>query len=148
MPKFLENKLRAEYGNNPHAIYGTMNKIGAMHGNKETAKGREMEQKHMADKEKEAPKLREMRIEIHREKSGKVTGHTVHHMHVMTPSKSGAFMGAEEPSTHTFGPRGEAVGEGENGMGHIANHLNWSNDEMANPKPKNSPGEQESEDEQ
>jgi len=46
MPKFLEDKLRAEYGNNPHAIYGTMNKIGAMHGNKETAKGRRMEAKH------------------------------------------------------------------------------------------------------
>jgi hypothetical protein len=46
MPKFLEDKLRAEYGNNPSAIYGTMNKIGAMHGNKETAKGRAMERKH------------------------------------------------------------------------------------------------------
>ena len=49
MPKFLEDKLKAEYGNNPHAIYGTMNKIGAMHGNKETAKGREMERKHSRD---------------------------------------------------------------------------------------------------
>ena len=49
MPKFLEDKLRAEYGNNPHAIYGTMNKIGAMHGNKETAKGRAMEAKHNRD---------------------------------------------------------------------------------------------------
>lgn len=46
MPKFLEEKLKAEYGNNPHAIYGTMNKIGAMRGNKETAKGRQMEAKH------------------------------------------------------------------------------------------------------
>jgi len=46
MPKFLEDKLKAEYGNDPHAIYGTMNKIGAMKGNKETAKGREMEAKH------------------------------------------------------------------------------------------------------
>lgn len=49
MPKFLEDKLRAEYGNNPHAIYGTMNKIGAMRGNKETAKGRAMERKHARD---------------------------------------------------------------------------------------------------
>lgn len=49
MPKFLEDKLRAEYGDNPHAIYGTMNKIGAMHGNKETAKGRRMEAKHERD---------------------------------------------------------------------------------------------------
>lgn len=46
MPKFLEDKLKAEYPNNPGAVYGTMNKIGAMHGNKETAKGREMEKKH------------------------------------------------------------------------------------------------------
>lgn len=48
MPKFLEDKLKAEYGDNPHAIYGTMNKIGAMKGNKETAKGRAMEAKHAA----------------------------------------------------------------------------------------------------
>ena len=46
MPKFLEDKLRKEYGNNPHAIFGTMNKIGAMRGNKITAKGRRMEAKH------------------------------------------------------------------------------------------------------
>ena len=49
MPKFLETKLRREYGNNPHAIYGTMNAIGAMRGNKETAKGRAMERKHASD---------------------------------------------------------------------------------------------------
>lgn len=48
MPAFLEKKLKAEYGNNPHAIYGTMNAIGAMRGNKETAKGRAMEAKHKA----------------------------------------------------------------------------------------------------
>lgn len=52
MPKFLEDKLKAEYGNNPHAIYGTMNKIGAMHGNKETAKGAAMAKKHAADAKK------------------------------------------------------------------------------------------------
>ena len=54
MPKFLEDKLRAEYGNNPSAIYGTMNKIGAMKGNKETAKGRAMERKHAAKAKKSA----------------------------------------------------------------------------------------------
>lgn len=48
MPEFLEKKLKAEYGNNPRAIYGTMNKIGAMHGNKITAKGMAMERKHNA----------------------------------------------------------------------------------------------------
>ena len=50
MPKFLEEKLKKEYGNNDHAIYGTLNKIGAMHGNKETAKGKAMERKHLEDK--------------------------------------------------------------------------------------------------
>jgi hypothetical protein len=46
MPKFLEKKLKKRYPNNPGAVYGTMNKIGAMHGNKETAKGKAMEKKH------------------------------------------------------------------------------------------------------
>lgn len=50
MPKFLEKKLAKEYGaSNKRAIYGTMNKLGAMHGNKETAKGRAMEVKHARD---------------------------------------------------------------------------------------------------
>ena len=49
MPKFLEDRLKAEYPNNPHAVYGTMNKIGAMHGNKETAKGKRMAAKHAKD---------------------------------------------------------------------------------------------------
>jgi len=49
MPKFLEKKLRAEYGNNDRAVYGTLNAIGAMHGNKETAKGKAMEKKHTKD---------------------------------------------------------------------------------------------------
>lgn len=48
MPKFLEDKLKAEYGNNPAAVYGTMNKLGAMKGNKETAKGKAMQRKHDA----------------------------------------------------------------------------------------------------
>lgn len=52
MPAFLEKKLRAEYGDNPHAIYGTMNAIGAMKGNKETAKGRAMTAKHKRDTKK------------------------------------------------------------------------------------------------
>ena len=52
MPKFLEDRLKAEYGNNPHAIYGTLNKIGAMKGNKITAKGKAMDKKHAADVKK------------------------------------------------------------------------------------------------
>lgn len=59
MPTFLEEKLKkqarkkgfkgrraAEY------IYGTMNKMGAMRGNKETPKGRELEKKHKRDMRK------------------------------------------------------------------------------------------------
>lgn len=49
MPKFLENKLKAEYGANSKIPYMVMNKIGAMRGNKETAKGEAMERKHAAD---------------------------------------------------------------------------------------------------
>jgi hypothetical protein len=52
MPKFLEDKLKAEYPNNPHAVYGTMNAIGAMRGNKETPKGKAMAKKHAADVKK------------------------------------------------------------------------------------------------
>ncbi len=38
MPADLEKLLKSEYPNNPHAVYGTMNKIGVMKGNKETPK--------------------------------------------------------------------------------------------------------------
>lgn len=46
MPKFLEDRLKREYPGNPHAVFGTMNRIGAMRGSKETAKGVAMERKH------------------------------------------------------------------------------------------------------
>ena len=49
MPKFLEDKLKAEYPGNDHAVYGTLNAIGAMHGNKTTAKGEAMQAKHNRD---------------------------------------------------------------------------------------------------
>ncbi len=61
MPRFLEQKLKAEYPNNPSAVYGTMNKLGAMKGNKETAKGAQMQAKHERDV-----------------KSGKASGGMVH----------------------------------------------------------------------
>ena len=37
----VENKLKAEYPGNPGAVYGTLNKVGLMRGNKPTAKGRQ-----------------------------------------------------------------------------------------------------------
>lgn len=49
MPKFLEDKLKAEYPNNPSAVYGTLNNLGYMHGNKETASGKAAEVKHQRD---------------------------------------------------------------------------------------------------
>ena len=36
MPKFLEDKLKREYGENSAFPFKLMNKIGAMHGNLET----------------------------------------------------------------------------------------------------------------
>lgn len=49
MPKFLEDKLKAEYGADSKVPYKVMNSIGAMRGNKETAKGARMEAKHERD---------------------------------------------------------------------------------------------------
>lgn len=49
MPKFLEKKLKKEYGAKSKIPYMVMNKLGAMHGNKETAKGKMMEKKHEKD---------------------------------------------------------------------------------------------------
>jgi hypothetical protein len=46
MPAFLEKKLKKEYGSDSSIPYAVMNSIGAMHGSKETAKGRAMERKH------------------------------------------------------------------------------------------------------
>lgn len=49
MPAFLEKKLEAEYGKGDPRVYATMNAIGAMRGNKTTAKGEAMQAKHDRD---------------------------------------------------------------------------------------------------
>ena len=49
MPNFLEKKLQKEYGKESSIPYAIMNKIGAMKGSKETAKGKAMEKKHQLD---------------------------------------------------------------------------------------------------
>lgn len=49
MPKFLEDKLKREYGAGSKVPYKVMNALGVMRGNKETAKGRAMAKKHAAD---------------------------------------------------------------------------------------------------
>jgi hypothetical protein len=46
MPKFLEKKLKAEYGAKSDIPYKVMNSIGAMSGPNETPKGAAMEHKH------------------------------------------------------------------------------------------------------
>jgi hypothetical protein len=53
MPKFLENKLKSEASKKGFTgkkaakyVYGAMNNMGAMKGNKETAKGKAMQAKH------------------------------------------------------------------------------------------------------
>ena len=46
MPKFLEDKLKAEYPNDKAAPFKIMNKLGYMKGNKITAKGVEADNKH------------------------------------------------------------------------------------------------------
>lgn len=62
MPRFLENKLKAEYGDNSKIPYMVMNKLGVMHGNKETAKGRAMEQKHLSDQRKKSIRRKARKI--------------------------------------------------------------------------------------
>lgn len=103
MPKFLETKLKREYGEKSAIPYKVMNTLGAMHGNKETAKGARMEQKHEADvKTGKAESMREMRVEIHRGPKGKVTGFTVHHNLMPKISKSHAFS-EDTTESHRFG---------------------------------------------
>jgi len=117
MPKFLETKLKQEYGEKSAIPYKVMNSIGAMHGNKETAKGRQMEEKHEADMKKaSAEPMREMRIEIHRGPKKEVTGFTVHHHMMPKATKSLAF---SENTTHSqpFG-----ANQHEEMMDHIHEH--------------------------
>lgn len=52
MPKFLEKQLKKEYGAKSDIPYKIMNKMGAMHGSKITAKGMAMEKKHESDMNK------------------------------------------------------------------------------------------------
>lgn len=46
MPEFLKKKLEREYPKNPGTVYGTLNRLGMMRGNRETAKGRAAQRKH------------------------------------------------------------------------------------------------------
>lgn len=48
MPKFLEKKLKKQYGSDSAVPYKIMNKLGFMRGSKETAKGKAASKKHSA----------------------------------------------------------------------------------------------------
>jgi hypothetical protein len=106
MPAFLEKKLRAEYGDNPHAIYGTMNAIGAMHGNKETAKGRAMEAKHKADEKSH-------RVKLH--------GHAVRHGH--GGGRAEAYV---DGAMAERGGQHKQTGEHTNALKHAASGHGWN----------------------
>lgn len=137
MPKFLEEQLRREYGEKSAIPYKVMNSIGAMKGNKETAKGRAMEKKHEEDKHMNGHNIESMRIEVHRGKGG-VTGHTVHHSMMPKPaSKSAAFMEHTQES-YPFDASGHSSTHGDM-MAHIGKHLNLS----AASKSEKEGGEQE-----
>jgi len=56
MPKFLEEKLKKEYGAKSDIPYKIMNAKGYMKGSKETSKGRSAEKKH----EREMKHIRKM----------------------------------------------------------------------------------------
>lgn len=56
MPRFLEDRLKSEARKKGFTgkraaryVYGSMNNLGYMRGNKETAKGREADRKHRKD---------------------------------------------------------------------------------------------------
>jgi hypothetical protein len=49
MPRFLEEKLKKEYGAKSSIPYKIMNAQGLMHGSKETAAGRAAQAKHNRD---------------------------------------------------------------------------------------------------
>ena len=113
MPKFLEDKLKAEYPGNPHAVFGTMNAIGAMHGNKETAKGRAMAAKHAKDHPSSKAEEKSHRMKLH--------GHALRHGHGGGRGEAyvdGAM--AERGGSH------KQTGEHTNALRHAASGHGWN----------------------
>ena len=52
MPKFLEKKLKAHYGESSEVPYKIMNALNYMHGSKETHAGKAAQKKHEKDMKK------------------------------------------------------------------------------------------------
>lgn len=126
MPKFIEDRLRAEAASKGltgrHAdryVYGAMNNIGAMHGNQETAKGRHMEAKHEAHKVAE-------QLHAHAKKHGQAGAHAeayakgalmqrhgmhqqLDHGHLISRASAHGFAG-EAAKAYAMGAQHEAQG--------------------------------------
>ena len=66
MPKFLEKRLKKEYGAKSGIPYAIMNRLGYMHGSKETKKGARAEEKHEKDKGHSRVKIRGLGGEVKR----------------------------------------------------------------------------------
>src|SRR5208283_2257945 len=105
MPRFLEQALRHEGRKKgmtgkrlDHYVFGAMNNLGAVHGNKITPKGEEMEKKNMAKEEKKAP-YHMTHITHHDDGSHSVE----HEAHMKSASKGGAFMERGEGKTYSAG---------------------------------------------
>jgi hypothetical protein len=114
--KFLEDKLKAEYGRDSKVPFKVMNSIGAMHGKKETAKGKAMEKKH----EQKVERSRVRRIEIHPADNG---GHTVETSFHPKETTSAAFSEYEEPKKAVFGKN-----QHEEMIDHVRQHLGIPDD--------------------
>jgi hypothetical protein len=107
MPRFLESALRHEAAKKGFTgkradryVFGAMNNLGAVRGNKETAKGREMEKKHMADTKMESSMkktpFRMTHITHHPDGS-----HTVEHEPHTKMGKGGAFIERPESTSYS-----------------------------------------------
>ena len=57
-PKFLEKKLKKEYGAKSDIPYKIMNSEGLMHGSRETKKGEHLEKEHREKMHEDAKKRR------------------------------------------------------------------------------------------
>lgn len=66
--------------------------------------------------------IREIRVEVHRDAKGSVTGHTVHHHMLAKPTKSPAFM-EDTHESYPFGSKGEGASGGAKLGDHIMHHL-------------------------
>jgi hypothetical protein len=112
MPKFLEQALRHEAAKKglrgKHAdryVFGAMNNIGAVKGNKITPKGEAMEKKHMADeKAGKKPPFSSTRITHHDDGS-----HSVQHEPHMKMKPGGAFMERGDGMSYSAGNGKELV---------------------------------------